>query len=256
MDWLIAILNVIILIALYFVRQVVKKSLPTYMEEKAKNLATKQDIEEITRKTEEVQKEFREDFERFSTDVQFKYEYHHKQFEELYSKLYEIIAQSEYTRRFIYLTGGKECTFEDCPFLEISPTKRVTQKMDFKEGESPVFQQNTEIIDTPISRFNKKQLSGYIIDNGQFASQQLLKIAVSYRIVYEYYSGNPAVKSSPISDVANDEELRLLRDMICCIVKEYNQLRKELRMDYDEDELKSGIPHIYDKYRQPDHDAE
>ena len=37
-----------------------KHYFPFYMEEKAKNLATKEDIEEITRKTEEVQKEFRE----------------------------------------------------------------------------------------------------------------------------------------------------------------------------------------------------
>ena len=44
-----------------------------YMDEKGKNLATKEDIEEITRKTEEVQQEFREGFELFSNDVKFKY---------------------------------------------------------------------------------------------------------------------------------------------------------------------------------------
>lgn len=43
------------------------------MDEKGKNLATKEDIEEITRKTEEVQQEFREGFELFSNDVKFKY---------------------------------------------------------------------------------------------------------------------------------------------------------------------------------------
>ena len=42
------------------------------MDEKGKNLATKEDIEEITRKTEEVQQEFREGFELFSNDVKFK----------------------------------------------------------------------------------------------------------------------------------------------------------------------------------------
>ena len=43
------------------------------MDEKGKNLATKEDIEEITRKTEEVQQEFRQGFELFSNDVKFKY---------------------------------------------------------------------------------------------------------------------------------------------------------------------------------------
>lgn len=45
------------------------------MDEKGKNLATKEDIEEITRKTEEVQQEFREGFELFSNDVKFKYKH-------------------------------------------------------------------------------------------------------------------------------------------------------------------------------------
>lgn len=40
-----------------------------HMDEKGKNLATKEDIEEITGKTEEVQKEFKEGFELFSKDI-------------------------------------------------------------------------------------------------------------------------------------------------------------------------------------------
>ena len=67
-----------------------------YLNEKAKNLATKQDIEEITRKTESIQKEFKESFEIFSSDVEFKYDFYFKQYSILYSHLYSIITQSEY----------------------------------------------------------------------------------------------------------------------------------------------------------------
>ena len=61
----------------------IKNFLPSYMEEKGKNLATKEDIEAITRKTEEVQKEFKEGFELFSSDVRFKYDFYFKQYSEL-----------------------------------------------------------------------------------------------------------------------------------------------------------------------------
>ena len=54
-----------------------KHYLPTYMDKKGENLATKEDVEEITKLTEQVQKEFNEAFELFSSDVKFKYEYNY-----------------------------------------------------------------------------------------------------------------------------------------------------------------------------------
>ena len=45
------------------------------MDKKGENIATKEDIEEITRKTEEVQREFKEEFEAFSSDMKFKYDF-------------------------------------------------------------------------------------------------------------------------------------------------------------------------------------
>lgn len=84
-----------------------KNFLPKYMEEKRKNLATKEDVQEITRKTEEVQNEFKENFELFSSDLRFKYDFFYKQYSELYCDLYSIVIQSEYVRHFLFLTTGK-----------------------------------------------------------------------------------------------------------------------------------------------------
>ena len=66
------------------------------MQEKGRNIATKQDIQEITRKTEEVQQEFRKDIEKYNSDLHFKYDYYYKQYTELYCYLYAIVVQSEY----------------------------------------------------------------------------------------------------------------------------------------------------------------
>lgn len=73
MDWAILIFEILLTVAVFLIGLFVKNYLPSYMDEKGKNLATKEDIEEITRKTEEVQQEFREGFELFSNDVKFKY---------------------------------------------------------------------------------------------------------------------------------------------------------------------------------------
>jgi len=220
-----------------------KHYFPSYMEEKAKNLATKEDVAEITRKTEEVQTEFRKGFELFSSDVHFKYDFYYKQYSELYCKLYAIIVQSEYVRHFVLLDcNDKEkidFSYDNAPFIEVSPRHRVTESMKFEQGNPAKCSKKTEDIITPVSQFNKKQLCEYIIKNGALASQKLLKLAVSYRFVYEHCAGNPEVKNVP-TETADNEELRLIREMVICIVSEYNVLREKLKMDYDEDELTTG----------------
>ena len=56
MEWVYIILNVVLF---FLLGLFIKNYLPSYMNEKGKNLATKEDIEAITRKTEAVQKEFK-----------------------------------------------------------------------------------------------------------------------------------------------------------------------------------------------------
>lgn len=241
MEWIQIIINAVLAILLGLF---IKNYLPSYMDEKGKNLATKEDIQEITRKTEEVQKEFKEGFEYFSSDLRFKYDFYHKQYSELYSKLYAIVIQSEYVRHFIKITNGQEHSFEEVPFFEITPTHRVNHQLKFESGKPMIFNQSSVEIETPISQFNKKQLCDFIIENGEYATQELLKIAVSYRFAYSHYAGNPDVKNSSCENAANDEEFRLIRNMVCCIVREYNYFRKELKMDYDKVELDTGIPQL------------
>ena len=65
MDWAILIFEILLAVTVFLIGLFVKNYLPSYMDEKGKNLATKEDIEEITRKTEEVQKEFVKDLSFF-----------------------------------------------------------------------------------------------------------------------------------------------------------------------------------------------
>lgn len=68
------ILNIVVILLIFLVGLFTKNYLPSYMDKKGENLATKEDIKEITRKTEEVQREFKEEFEAFSSDMKFKYD--------------------------------------------------------------------------------------------------------------------------------------------------------------------------------------
>lgn len=239
------VINVVCLIAIYIFYRLVKNYLPSYFDEKGKNLATKQDIEEITRKTEEVQKEFKEGFELFSSDVKFKYDFFYKQYSELYCKLYAIVIQSEYIRHYIKLTGEKNLTFDDTPFIEISKTHREIEKLTIRNGEESIYEKKEEEIETPVSQFNKHQLCEYIIQNDSLASQHLLKLAVSYRFVYDYYSGNPEAQGADFQEIANEEEVKLIKEIILAIVQDYNRLRKSLNLEYEEAELETGVPALF-----------
>ena len=59
----------------------------------------------------------------------------------------------------------------------------------------------------------------------------MLKLAVSYRLVT-----NLGVDK----EIADNEEFRLIKDIVMRIVKEYNFFRKELQMSYNEEELENG----------------
>ena len=42
-------------------------------------------------------------------------------------------------------------------------------------------------------------------------------------------------------EIADNEEFRLIKEIVMRIVKEYNFFRKELQMSYNEEELENGI---------------
>lgn len=55
MDWLLLIVEFASIVAVFLLGLFTKNYLPSYMEKKGENLATKEDVKEITRRTEEVQ---------------------------------------------------------------------------------------------------------------------------------------------------------------------------------------------------------
>ena len=237
------ILQVIILLCMGVFVLIVKHYLPSYMKKKGENLATKEDIAEITKKTEEVQKDFKEQLELFTSDVKFKYEYYFRQYSELYCKLYVTVIQSEYVRFFINKMNGTIITFDDEPFVEISPTEKTTKTIHF-ENEKVTVESKLDVIETDISQLNKKAIIDCIIANGNLASQELLKLAVSYRFAHDYSSEiEDNQVTNELTQTANEEDSRLIRDLVCCIIKEYNSLRKSLNISFDEEELRTGIPH-------------
>lgn len=158
--------------------------------------------------------------------------------------MYAIIIQSEYVRHFIELTDKRTIPFEEAPFLEITPTHKETTTSNISKSNGSSVTRKTEEIETPISQFNKKELCDYIISNGSLGSQKLLKLAVAYRFAADHYSGNGSGGSIDVKDIADEEEFRMIKDIVVAIVQDYNLLRKELKLDYNENEIKTGIPEL------------
>jgi len=228
-DW---ILLLIVAIFDFLLGLFIKNYLPSYMDEKGKNLATKEDVQEITKLTEEVQQNFRKELESFNSELHFKYDFYYKQYELFYSYLYAVIVQSEYVRQYLKKLNGQEVSFEEEPFLTISPTHRQTQKLELKQGKPMKITGHTEEIETPVSKFNFDELVNYIVKNSALADQDLMKYAVSYRFAHHVSNGQGAE--------AENEETRLQVLIIETIIKTYNRLRRDLRMRYSETELRTG----------------
>ena len=214
-----------------------------YLKRKGENLATKQDVQEITRLTEEVQQEFKEGFEVFSSDVHFKYDFYFKQYSELYSKLYGIVMQSEYVRRFAEMQDGKKYPFDEAPFVQVSKTEKSKMPIMIDRNGAKFAARETEYIPTPVSDYNKKYLCDCIIEKAEYATQDLLKLAVSYRFV-DCYFGNPEEIHPEAEELAREQEVHLIKEIVQCVVRDYNFLRKELKIKYNEEELQSGIPKL------------
>ncbi|MCM3363003.1 hypothetical protein [Niallia sp. MER TA 168] len=230
MEWIFAVLCFIL--GLF-----VKDHLPSYMKEKGKNLATKEDIKEITKKTEEVKIEFQKEMANFSSEVSFKNDYSYKQYAELYAKLYSIVAQSEYLRYFYEKQMGKEIIFKEVPFFELGRTKIRTQS-SLLTGK--VINHEETAVSDGMTNFNKKELCEYIIKNGEYSSQRLLKLAVAYRYVHSNYSGTKSLEDNEVQNSFDNEEIKLINKVVRTIVMDYNSLRRDINLEYNQFELENG----------------
>lgn len=87
-------------------------------------------------------------------------------------------------RYLMKLKNGQTFSFEDYPFIAVSPIHRSKTKVETKDDASLTVSHTEEQIETPESKFTCLKLSELIIDRGKFASPELLKLAVSYRLVH------------------------------------------------------------------------
>jgi len=241
LDWTV-VLGLLNLLVLFIIGLFTKKYLPSYMSEKGKNLATKEDIQEITKRTEEVKILFQQEMEIFSKDLTFTNDYAFNRYSILYTKLYGIVIQSEYLRFFYKKNEIEDLSFEEYPFLEIK-RNQVRQNINVFSG-STISEEVTPLEDE-ITSFNKKELCDYIIEHSEYASPKLLKLAIAYRYAWHNYSGTKPFDDAAITKAFDDSEFNLIREIVTIIIKEYNEMRKIVKLSYSEYELEHGqLEHI------------
>lgn len=127
-QFLLSVLGTVVIILIMLGKKV-WSAVDTYFETKATNYATKQDIKEITKQTEEVQSVFKKDIEKFNADLQFKYKLYEDQYTNLYAELYHLICQSE-ALRYSLTKQNMPGSFKEVPIVEIADEKScITQKI-------------------------------------------------------------------------------------------------------------------------------
>lgn len=229
--------DIVVYIGLIAVGLIIGNYLPSYAKEKGKNLATKEDIANLTKLTEEVKSGFQKELGEFSKKIEFKYRFAEEQLMNLYSSLYAIISQSEYLRYFANHYDNMDFPFDKAPFLEM--TKSI-HKIKLNIGNGKVIKDEIIKEENEITKSNKIKIANEIIENSKYASKKLLKLAVAYRYVYnEYSNGN----KDPLNEKYkyNIEEVKLSGAIIVLIIKEYNKLAKKLNLEYSEYELENGM---------------
>lgn len=177
-------------------------------------------------------------FNLLSENRMFNREFNYIQLKELYLNLYSIISQSEYLRYFHDIKGE----FKDIPFLEVEKRKEIQKKvLDFEDVDFDNFTFNTtefELNDA-VTEFSKKKLAELILENSKYSSQRLLKLAVAYRYVHDYYLDNTL-----LDDLAKEkfskQELIIIRNLISTVVIDTNKMLKNCNMEYNKNELKNG----------------
>lgn len=209
-DFLIAVLYGVVLIISLAIKQMwahLNKYLEKYFEAKAENLATKQDVAEITRKTEEVQAEFHQMLEEFDTLLKFQYQFYENQYKELYSELYWKICESESLRYILVDLEEKYVPFIDVPIVEYE-----VKKSDLSKQE-----QFVSIDEEIISLIQEKHI---------YASPELVKLVCTLENVKNY--DVPMKKSETVQI-----ECILKAEIVETIINDYRWLRQKLHLQGD-----------------------
>lgn len=166
----------------------------------------------------------------FGVDTQkFKREYASTQLNKLYLQLYANVAQSEFVKKFHDISAP----LEEIPYVEVNKSiKRETREI-FKGSVVRVTEEEKQ---DAITEFNKINIANIIIEKGEHARQDLLKLAVAYRYVHPHYQNDSIVNVGKF----RDEELKLIFQIVNHIVKYTNENLKTCRLQYNKKELKSG----------------
>ncbi|MGN7196514.1 hypothetical protein ACTHS9_20790 [Bacillus mycoides] len=134
-------------------------------------------------------------------------------------------------------------------YIEPRKVKRNFKMEQYKNLYAPVYAMI-------LSRLNMAKETGWVgngsITLGQRSSQDHLDRKAMEKLILS----NSGYASIELINIFKDYTASLkvpsevTLNLVTTIVKEYNQLKKELKMEYNEGELKTGIPEIIKEFRE------
>lgn len=176
----------------------IRKWCEAYFSKKAENFATKRDIGEITSLTEKIYAKYREQQSMFDANLQFKYRLCEEQYRKLYVPLYWKVCNSEATRSAFREFGCVCILFEEAPIMEYGDVGLAMRDI-------------VELIEK----------------NKELASPELIRISTSLLVIEKETSQ----RNSSDLIAASHIQSNLIKALVKAIIKDYNNLRKTLRLD-------------------------
>lgn len=179
--------SLIVGLVCFILGSILKIGFPAYISKKFDNIATKEDLVALTEIPEKIKLDFQKEFDDYTRSNTFQNDFYYKRYTELYAPLYSIVCQSEGFRVFSEDTQNKAYSFNEFPFLEICKKRSRTKTNLFNQQ---VLSHEEIVVEDELTKFNKKELSQFIIDHEELASPKLIKLAIFYRYVNENYGGS------------------------------------------------------------------
>lgn len=172
-------------------------------------------------------------YDAFKRKSESKKQYAMEQLKELYLLLYSIISQSEFMKYFYEIPGN----LEEIPFAELHQSL-IEVKGSLKEGKGT---KTVSIVENEITKFSKSELDRLIIEKCQYASGNLIKLAVAHRYLESNYL---TVDKKEMADKFADKEVVVLAKLVRLVIRETNEKLKYCNMKYDEFELINGLMNV------------
>jgi len=225
----------LIALAAFFIGLFVREYFPSYLKKKAENLATKEDLEALTRIAKAIETEYQKQIAEYSNIIRINTDHLYKQLDLIYASAYAAACQSAEYKYFVHMYKNY---FPDSElilnkhfinFEIVDNSKYIESELLKYSDANAVVKVKEQIVNVSFDA-----ICDAVIKNPKYATSKILKAVIKYKLHSLY--GEILNKTQSIED----DKDTYIEEIVQAIVKDYNQIHKSLGLEYCDSELSNG----------------